>query len=374
MGEAIRVDQPPYAVRRRVLFVHGYDPRGPGPYHAMMVDEARTGDLEVGSRTGASWSLAVDWAGERSESRFEVLRWDDMVRTFWVRGGEARGLPLRYFRAYLRAGVVAEAARSNRPLFVALILPPLIGVLFIGFLLGVATALVALLAGLLAWFEIDPLWSLFGAAIMLAAPVLWRQLRARLEFDWLSQCFDALVRFQAMPDAREAKLDALAEAILKAAKVPGSEPVIVVGHSIGTLMAVGALARALERDPTLVERLSLVTLGQCLSVYSRLGGDPLWSRDLAGLVASGVPWIDVTSPADGASGGRWGPLRFSGHEARVDRIEERSPRFHLALEPGRLKRLRRDPYALHFQYLRLSDHPAVYDIRRLIVGPPDGPS
>jgi hypothetical protein len=48
-----------------------------------------------------------------------------------------------------------------------------------------------------------------------------------------------------------------------------------------------------------------------------------------------------------------------------------SPRFHEALRPDRLHRLRRDPYAFHFQYLRLSDRAEIYDIRRLIVGPPD---
>jgi hypothetical protein len=359
---------------RRVLFVHGYDPRGPGPYHAMMVDEARTGDLEVGPRTGARWTLAADWAGARSESRFEVLRWDDLVRAFWVRGGEARWLSWRYLLAYARAGVVAEAARSNRPLFLALVLPSLVGIVFIGLLVGATAAVIALTAGVLTGLGANPLWALGGGAILLGAPILWRVLRARLEFDWLSQCFDALVRFQDMPEAREAKLDALAETILETAKQPGSEPIVVVGHSIGTLMAVGAVSRALERDPHLGRRLSLVTMGQCLSIYSRLGGDPRWSRDLAGLVASTVPWIDVTSPADGASGGRWGPLRFSGHEARTDRIDARSPRFHQALEPARLKRLRLDPYALHFQYLRLSDRPAVYDVRRLIVGPTNGPS
>lgn len=372
MGEANRVDRQTDVMRRRVLFVHGYDPRGPAPYHAMMIDEARKGDLEVGARTGASWTLAVDWGSERSVSRFEVLRWDDMVRAFWVRGGEARGLSWRYLLAYWRSGVVAEAARSNRPLLLALILPPLVGIVFAGLLLGLTVALVAAVASVLTWLEADPRWALCGAAIVLGAPALWRLLRARLEFDWLSQCFDVLVRFQAMPQAREDKLDSLAEKILEAAKEPGLDPIIVVGHSIGTLMAVGALSRALERNPHLGQRLSLVTMGQCLSVYSRLGGDPRWRCDLDRVVASNVPWIDVTSPADGASGGRWGPMRFTSHEDRRDRIDARSPRFHQALEPARLKQLRLDPHALHFQYLRLSDRPAVYDVRRLLVGPPDG--
>lgn len=365
------MDQPVSATRRRVLFVHGYDPRGPGPYHAMMAEEARPEHLSVGARTGARWTLTVDWPTGRSESRFDVLRWDDLVREFWVRGGEARGLSWRYLRAYLRSGMVAEAARSNRPLFVALVLPSLVGPLFAGSLLVVTAGLMALAAGALLWLGADPRWALGAAAIALAAPVLWRRLRARLEFDWLSQCFDALVRFQSMPDAREAKLDSLAGAIVRAAK-EGSEPIVVVGHSIGTMMAVGAVSRALEQDPRLASRLSLVTLGQCLSVYSRLGGDPLWRRDLARLVESDVAWIDVTSPADGASGGRWGPLRFSEHEGLPGRIDARSPRFHEALEPARLKKLRLDPYALHFQYLRLSDRLEIYDVRRLLVGPPDG--
>lgn len=354
-------------VRRRILFVHGFDPRGPAPYHAIMAEGAGSGAIEVGPRRGALWDVAVDWPEGRAESRLEVLRWDDLVRAHWVRGPAERLLPLRLLAAW--AGVLSAAARTNRPLAAAIVLPALAQALSAAVILAATAAAVAT-AGLLArTVGISGLWAAAGLAALAAAPALHHALQRSLDVGWLSQCFDALARFRSLPADREAKLDALAERIVEVAEEAGDEQVVVLGHSIGSLMAAAAVSRALARHPGLEARLALVTLGHCLAPYARLGGDPGWARDLARLVASRVRWIDVTSPADGASAGRWPPLRFSAHDA-VARVTARSPRFHEALAPERLRRLRRDPRALHFQYLRLSDRPEVYDVRQYLAGPP----
>ena len=359
-------------VERRVLFVHGYDPRGPAPYHALMAAEARPGLFEVGPRQGAAWTVAVDWPEGRAESRVEVLRWDDLVRAHWVRGPGAAGLPWRFLAAYVRAGVVARAMRDNRPLFAAMLLPALVAASHGALMIGGTTLAVLAIAALATRLGGSAAWGLTGLAALLAWSPLRRAIQGRLDLDWLSQCFDALARFRDMPPDREAKLDALAARIAEVARDAPDQEVLVVGHSIGTLMAAAAVSRALALSPGLERRARLVTLGHCLSVYTLLGGDAGWRRDLARLVASDLPWTDVTSPADGASAGRWGPLRFSAHEAAgEDRVRARSPRFHEALDPARMSRLRRDPRALHFQYLRLSDRPEVYDVRRLIAPPPE---
>jgi pimeloyl-ACP methyl ester carboxylesterase len=362
------------ATRRRVLFVHGYDPRGPGPYHALMTEEAAEGRLEVGPRQGARWSLAVDWPQARAEADFEVLRWDDVVRSLWVRGGPARWISWRFLPAYVRSGVLGRAAREHRPLFWALILPALASGVFWAVLLGATVAVVAVIAAVMDRLGADVRWAAAGLVVPLVGPLLWRRFRDRIDLDWLSQCFDVLVRFRTLPPLREARIDAMAARIVAVVTEAGAGPVVVVGHSIGSLFAAAAVSRALAQEPAVARAASLVTLGQCLSIYAGLGGDPEWRRDLDRLVASDIPWTDVTSPADAASSGRWPPLAFSGHDARGARIDARSPRFHQALAPDRLRRLRRDPYAMHFQYLRLSDHPDVYDIRRLIVGPADAGS
>lgn len=367
MAAAASRDDDRATVRRRILFVHGFDPRGPAPYHALMAEASQPGVFEVGARRGSAWDLTVEWPEGRAESRLEVLRWDDLVRAHWVRGPAERLLPLRLLAAW--AGVLLAAARDNRPLAAAIVLPALAQALRAAVILAVTAASMAA-AGLLARaFGASWLWALAGLAALAAAPALRRAVQRRLDLGWLSQCFDALTRFRAMPADRESRLDALAGRIIEVAEDAGDEEIVVVGHSIGSLMAAAAVSRALGRRPGIEARLALVTLGQCLAPYSRLGGDPGWTRDLARLVASGLRWIDVTSPADGASAGRWPPLRFSAHDAAA-RVTARSPRFHEALAPERMRRLRRDPRALHFQYLRLSDRPEVYDVRQYLAGPP----
>ena len=359
-------------VRRLVLFAHGFDPRGPAPYHALMHQDAAPGSWEVGPRRGRRWTLGADWPEGRAETRFDLLAWDDLVRTHWVRGRPDRWLlPYRFLQVYVRAGVVSEAIRSNRPLFLAMILPATLGLTHVLMVVALAAIGMTMALPVARTLGLDPWWGLVGMAAASIAWPLARAFQRWIDLDWLSQCFDALARFRQMPADREARLDDLARRIVEATLEDRDQDVIVVGHSIGSIMAAGAVGRALAIDPSIAPRLTLLTIGQCLSIYQRLGGDANWAADLASLVQSGLKWIDVTSPIDGASSGRWPVLRFSAYEGLTGRVDARSPRFHESLSPERMSRLRRDPRSLHFQYLRLSDRPEIYDIRRLVAGPPD---
>ncbi len=188
-------------LRRLVLYAHGFDPRGPAPYHAMnKADAAREQDrigLAVGARRTrrgeTGWTLEAHWPDGDAAVDFVVLRWDDLVRDRWDKDlwPQFRAL-LRWCLAYVRKGLFAEASRSARPLFWAMIAPPATAGLYM--LAIVLTALVTTV--LLSWIATAlgaPAWiGLLGLVILAIGPLGWKRVDAQVNICWLSRCFGYL--------------------------------------------------------------------------------------------------------------------------------------------------------------------------------------
>ncbi|HEX7260303.1 MAG TPA: hypothetical protein VF258_00650, partial [Luteolibacter sp.] len=83
----------PAPVRKRhVFYFSGFDPRGPAHYHTLYGEQAKLQaplnglDLTIGKRR-RSGKLANAWtislAGGATETEYEFLRWDDIIRSRW---------------------------------------------------------------------------------------------------------------------------------------------------------------------------------------------------------------------------------------------------------------------------------------------------
>jgi hypothetical protein len=65
-----------------VLFIQGFDPRGPAVFHGIAAREAAKARalagvvIEVGSRTegGGRWTMSAAYDGQAVETTYEVLR------------------------------------------------------------------------------------------------------------------------------------------------------------------------------------------------------------------------------------------------------------------------------------------------------------
>jgi hypothetical protein len=161
--------------------------------------------------------------------------------------------------------------------------------------------------------------------------------------------------------------------MVDAAREPGWDEVLVVGHSMGCQLAVRSLGQALQLDPGLGERgtpLSLLTLGQVIPLSSLMTDEPAYRRDFEAVVeARHVPWIDFTGPADTGSVGNVNPLTGLGLATPPDRPVCRSPRFHAILTQAAYRRLRRSPLDLHFHYLMATELAGGYDYFEITTGP-----
>ena len=364
------------AHRRRLLFIPGYDPRSPAAYHRMWIEEAPkqaavSGALIEVGRKHADGDHALGWTvqtvmdGRAAETRVTLLRWDDLVRTWWLRG-ERRVMAAvpRWVAAMARAGVYGLTRREARALWLCLMTPPVI----LGALV-VLMGLVALAAGLITPWAALPV--IAGAPFVM--PWLWRRIDATVNCGWVSQCFSYMTRIAADPPPEQAaRCDLFAERLIAAVDEGWADEVVLAGFSLGGNQAVRTLARALAlrpdlgRGPTAV---NLLTLGQDLCIQTPLGDDTFRAQLRAVGEARSVGWMDATSASDPASACTIHALHGVVPEPDPHRPVRRAPRFHKLLTDAHFRAIRRDPLAFHFQYLKATDVPGGYDWFALAAGP-----
>jgi len=190
---------------------------------------------------------------------------------------------------------------------------------------------------------------------------------------WLGR---AMVLFSGAEQGLHGEIDARQEAfarrLVDAARRPGWDEMLIVGHSMGCQLAVRALGQAIRQDPMLGKRgaVSLLTLGKSFPLYNMMTDDPAYRRDFETLIeARHIPWIDIVGRPDAGSAGHVHPFTGLGLAAPSDRPVRRSPRFHAILSRATYRRLRWSPLDFHFQYLKATEVAGGYDFFRIVTGP-----
>jgi hypothetical protein len=376
--------------RRRVLYVHGFDPRGPAPYHRMFVEQAALQAPVSGAALAAGprrrgreadvWDVEAGFEDGSVSTTWEFLRWDQVVRRLWIKPGPRMlAETLRATAVVWRSGLLRRAQRFARPLAIVLVLP----VVVLGALLALGFAAAAGLAA-----AAYVLATAFGApepapwlAALAAAPIgfvlarlLWRRIDEAFRISWLVQ---SIVHITWAARGKRPEIDETADRIgrriVEAASEEDLDELLIVGHSYGAAVAVMALARALELDPMLgaaprLPTVSLLTLGQAIAAWDHVAEGARFHDDLTAVVkAEAIPWVDVTSPSDGITSSWLNPVELV--EGDGSRPVRRSPHFHLILSRERFRHIRMRPFDFHFQYLCAAESPGGFDVFRMTCGP-----
>ncbi|MGA0544176.1 hypothetical protein ACO2Q1_02765 [Brevundimonas sp. VNH65] len=370
--------------RKLLLYVHGFDPRGPGVLHDLQRQDAVGstdfgGAFRVGRRRrephSSVWRIDADWPEGVVSTEFVAFRWDDLVRARWGRSlrAQAGGLA-RWLAAYWRTGTFGALISASRTTRLAVLALPA-AVLAFCVAAGLAAAFASwALALAAARVGLPTAAGLGGLAVLALAPSLWRRFDRWANLCWLGRGHLHMVDLSQgrIPELDE-RLQAFSDRLIVEAASGRWEDIIVVGHSSGSIHAVDVVGRALMRHEGLGHSgtpIRLITIGHCIAPYAKLGPAPSWSRALDALVAADdIGWTDISAPADPGAAGVWHPLLHTPHQHDIGRVRRLSPHFHRALSPERFRTLKRDPMAYHFQYMRSSDHPEVYDWRRIAFGP-----
>ncbi|PSJ48061.1 hypothetical protein C7H85_04545 [Zobellella endophytica] len=362
--------------QRQVFYLSGFDPRGAGHYHRLYKTQAAGQkavnglDIKVSRRQRLGADAHQWWleAGH-TRSRYTFLSWDDIIRAHWAKSWWAILGDLFYcLWAYFANGLIFTFARASYKQMLAGLYP---------FLYITATLVLAWLAGsglcrLVQTLPVPPslatglgltAGTLAGLLILAAA----KRLGNRSAVFWLLRiyAFSAKWGKGRLPEL-EPRMAAFGERIRAALADERNDEVLVVAHSVGTMLVLPIIARVLaQTDRRLLanRRLVLITLGQCIPLISFQPGARDYRRDLQQLGQDpDLLWLDYTAPTDGACFPLLDPLSASGLEAAPDCGPYiLSPRFFTLYHADRYRKLRRAWYTMHFLYLMATDKPGPYD-------------
>jgi hypothetical protein len=323
------------------------------------------------------WEVqATTAAGESCSTVIEVAAWDEVVRRYWPRSslGVMREMLLGY-------GLMLRHA-PREVIKVWRVLPQRIFALFYPLLFfSTGFALTALLA-FLVLLGLEPLagpWPARAAAAAVAAGGVMAVLRLerRLDTSLLARIYAFVSRcavigvpeIDRMVDTNAARLRELEEA-------PDIDEVLVVGFSVGSILATHALGRMLadavpaqQKDPAL----ALITLGNCIPLFGLFPQVAEYREGLGRIGASDrLTWVDVSSPSDWGSFPLIDPLAFCDVPlATRGRGAPRltSPRFHTLFAEEDYRRMLPDKHTMHMLYLMSTQKPGKYDYFAITAGP-----
>ena len=362
-----KLTEPPFesvatTMRRRVFFIAGFDPRGVEGYYQRLSEAlapmACVGPLERQGAYGALWR----WRSMSAETTFEFLQWDDIVERHWRAKGRL-GVQVAAARALLRLSPLRllararDGARAVRWALLVMGLAPL-ALAVAALCLHARGWCVRRLDHALRWWLAAP--ALIGS--LLVGDRAWR----KLNLEWLAKGFACIVETaKGEAPSWDTRCAAFAARIAEVEREAGADEIVVVGHSLGAILAMMTLSRYLALGERPRRRIAFATLGNIIPFYTSDQVRPGAMQDGEEVARSPfIEWIDVTSGSDPASACRMGPL--VGADVQVARWE---PEFHRILTPERFRYIRRRPLDFHFQYLKSADHASGFDLLRMMCSP-----
>jgi hypothetical protein len=298
--------------------------------------------------------------------------WDDVARDHWPQGRmDVLGRLLGFYRFYIGGGAMARLFRLQRR-FAWTIMTPLVYWLGAGALvlmLAVATGLVFTSL----WPQLDPIVTgLVGGAVGWGAGSLCLRWAEYLKLFWLSRIFLFIQNWAAGDDKLEAKWKELARSILRDMVDHPADEYLLLAHSVGTMVAMPVLAH-LGQEPEhrgLLKRLCVVTYGQVNPLLTLADGPGVDRfRVQARLVADmRLPWLDLSAPADSLSCALTSPFTRTGCVERRPNLLIKSARFDLRHDPAVYRKLKQQPFELHFEYFRSAARSHFFHHFDLMVG------
>ena len=361
--------------RRAVFYLSGYDPRGARHYHELYREEsAKQGELagyvsEIGPRRRAAknvvaWDVSFQKDGdEEVETEYHFLDYSGVIRKSWrsFELGLYREMLVSYLgigRIYWdkwKAGILRPFWKHSWPITLAATLP----------LLVVLMILISSL--LLGWcvYEVVPANEIIrgcAAALTFVLAVLYgRVLDKKLNHYWLlrSLSFIGFEKYVGV-DGASALWEDFADVVYEATQKEDFDEVLVVGHSVGSVIGVEVLIRLLWKYPDLTPgKVSFLSIGGIVQFPAADPKSKSFQKKVVELCSqSKIDWIDLGARTDGACYSCVHPFWVMPEQAGKKDTE--LPRlfpvkFFESFSTEGYKELKKDRRNFHFQYLQASE-------------------
>ncbi len=368
-----------YVKRRHVFFLSGFDPKGAAHYHRIYRMQAAlqgevTGTLYTVSdrktmgNGNAVWS--VSWAD--TETVYEYVRWDDIVRAHWPRKSwQVLISALRFYaQVFRKPRVLQKIWRVAKRTLMALFYPAFYWfcVLFVTISLAFAVYLLLSVNGVSGAVSA-------GVGLLVTFGLLWEGwwLEQRLHTSWLLRifCFADQHSSGHVPNL-SARWDGLAAQIRQVLLCPEVDEVVMVGFSVGSMGAVSVASRTVKcclDAPQALAKLSVLTLGQCIPLFALMPAAHTFRIELACVGANrDLFWVDFSSPSDWGSFALVDPVALCAGVPSINPRVMASPRFHTLFDPATYAVLKKNKRRMHMQYLMAAQLPGGYDYFSLTAG------
>ena len=361
--------------KRLVFHVGGYDPitshvsaqrrfvREIERFQRTWTVEAIVDDLrDCADQT--QWNVTTTGPNWQVETDYRLVRWDDVIDGFSRRSiGSRIALGLLAFLDFVLAGTLWRYLLSNWRYAFFFLYP------FVTFGLLIAAAL---LIGVFAFkmtqsIPVAAAGGLIGFAAVLAGPWHWLKLSDLFD-DWIFsreyiRCGNSKI---------EQRLDRLAAELVAAASNSAADEILVIGHSLGAVLAVDLLDRALKLDPALGRNKVPITFLSVGSSILKIGLHPkaIRFRTTVERVAKSraIFWGDYQALSDPLNFYKSRPMGEMGLSTENEAIV-RVVRLSLMLDDEMYRRIRLNFFRLHCQFVSGNDRRTSYDYFMLTCGP-----
>lgn len=375
--------------RRRVHYFSGFDPRGAAYYQRLSQQEAakpqpQGGVLSVGRRRkslGGVPHWPVEWKSSSAVDETQVatdhvfMGWDDIIRAHWSRSPWA--LAVEFFRTYRGIFFDVSLKRTRgiyQTAFLTGVLPAvyLLGTLLLGiFLGGLGHWLAVGNAPSAHGWVVSAVWVLAAGAV---ATAWWYGTQKGLF--WLLRIFHFIILMGRGPiSGLEQRTRDWVEQMVRAQQADPVDEVVLVGHSVGTLVMVYALDGLLNDERwqhMQAGRKTLVlTLGQCYPFVAMVPKAHAF-RDLLRRLSfdTRLLWVDVTARIDPLCFYNAHPLAKTGvPHANAPNPVRHTAKFFQMYEPEHWEQIKQDKLLTHFLYLMTPDRPGNFHLMDVLYGP-----
>lgn len=373
------ISDTPLIYKRTVVLLPGFDPRGASYYHKMLSKqfekygnrEALNIDISLRKRLNKHWH-SWNIVTQKSRISFFYAEWDDIVRKDWHRSRFRLFLDsCRTYKKYLSSFYLLRCSISTSYSQVGFYYPVVSFLLLYSLLIsGMAIAVwhitktydLSILVTVICFF-----------VSALCALLLGHKITPYLNGGWLLRifCFTKKTGCEGAPEWERRVPTFAGDLAQKLSEDPPDE-LLVVGHSVGTIMAIYFLKELLNCG-SFSGRISYMGMGQCVQLVSFLQNDKGKFNQVLREVAESprVSWVDFTMPSDGACIALQDPMRASLQKPpnypNPDSPKFISPRFMEGYTKQRFKELKRDSFEYHFQYYMTPDKAAEFEFAAIVL-------
>lgn len=371
--------EPLSITKRHVFYLSGFDPRGASFYHRLYQEESQKqarlmgANISVGARSHNDahfnyWTVDAKWGNLQPNQGlvhvdYFFLNWDDIVRQHWQRSLTKLVLKsIPSYLGYIKSGAFKAISQDYKGPFFSALYPffYLIVLLMLSIALGlianlITAAILQPVFGLLVGFSV--LLTMFAAGIKLANKwgVFWL-LRTYL-FVYELGLHDSSFILD--------RLSHFIEIIKDKQKSDSADEILIIGHSVGSILAVHLVAMLHEQYPALAAKVKLVTLGQCVPLQSGMSQAKLLNQHLSLLQSStAIHWSDFVARADSLAFLKNNTSSVVKANLPIVKIV----RFFNSFHSKTYAMIKRNKLRLHFQYLMASETVGDYDYFTLTAG------